>query len=431
MYPMTTEDSMSDFNLNDHVYRLLQSEPFFAALSRRIEKKVNKNIPTAGVRVNDDGYFEMVYNPDFFEPLTDKQRTGVLVHEFYHLVFEHVTGRLPDELAGVMQRQPTPAEAQKFKLWNIAADLSINYHIGADNLPENCCIPGGKMFEDMPGDKPAEWYFDKLIQKMEEQEEQGEGEPGEGDGEGGAGQDGNQPFDPDNAGQFDSHAEWGEGQANEQAQEALDIAKERLKEAMKDAAQESSSKGWGSVGASCRREIMERITSKVDWRKVMRYFVKTSQRASKRSTPKRLNRRYAYIHPGRKVNRTANIAVSIDQSGSVSDSMLAAFYGELNKLSDIATFTVVPFDTRVAEDKVFEWKKGQNHPQKRYMYGGTCFNAPTEYVNKGNFDGHIVLTDMEAPKPKASKCQRMWMTTTRCAQRPYFQTSERVIAIDE
>ena len=425
---------MSDFNLNDHVYRLLQSEPFFAALSRRIEKKVNKSIPTAGVRVNDDGYFEMVYNPDFFEPLTDKQRTGVLVHEFYHLVFEHVTGRLPDELAGVMQRQPTPAEAQKFKLWNIAADLSINYHIGADNLPENCCIPGGKMFEDMPGDKPAEWYFDKLIQKMEEQEENGNGgdsSDGDGDSSGSSGEPSGDDFDPDNAGQFDSHAEWGEGEANEQAQEALDIAKERLKEAMKDAAQESSTRGWGSVGASCRREIMERITSKVDWRKVMRYFVKTSQRASKRSTPKRLNRRYAYIHPGRKVNRTANIAVSIDQSGSVSDSMLAAFYGELNKLSDIATFTVVPFDTRVAEEKVFEWKKGQTHPQKRYMYGGTCFNAPTEYVNKGKFDGHILLTDMEAPKPKASKCQRMWMTTTRCAQRPYFQTTERVIAIDE
>jgi predicted metal-dependent peptidase len=176
---------------------------------------------------------------------------------------------------------------------------------------------------------------------------------------------------------------------------------------------------------------LERITSKVDWRKVLRYFVRTSQRASKRSTPKRLNRRYAYVHPGRKVNRTANIAVSIDQSGSVSDSMLAAFYGELNKLANIATFTVIPFDTHVPEDKVFEWKKGQAHPQKRYMYGGTCFNAPTDYVNKGKFDGHILLTDMEAPKPKASKCQRMWMTTAHHAQRPYFQTNERIIAIDE
>ena len=45
--------------------------------------------------------------------------------------------------------------------------------------------------------------------------------------------------------------------------------------------------------------------------------------------------------------------------------------------------------------------------------------------------GDIVLTDMEAPKPIPSKCQRMWMTTKACAARPYFQTKERVIAIDE
>ena len=419
---------MSDFKLNDHVYRLLQSEPFFAALSRRIEKKASSAVPTAGVRVNEDGYFEMIYNPDFFANLTDDQRTGVLIHEFYHLVFEHVTGRLPDELADIMHNpNSTRKEAHRFKLWNIAADLSINYHIGASNLPENCCIPGGKMFEDMPGDMTAEWYYDKLIQKVEEQEQNGQS-PGENDSDG-EGQ--GTSFDADSAGQFDSHDNWGEGGTNEETQQAADIAKERLKEALKDAAQSASNKGWGTVSAGCRREIMERITSKVDWRKVLRYFVKTSQRANKRSTPKRLNHRYPYIHPGRKVNRTASIAVSIDQSGSVSDSMLAAFYGELNKLSAIATFTVVPFDTRVVEESVFVWKKGQNHPQKRYVCGGTCFDAPTEYVNARKFDGHIILTDMEAPKPKRSICQRMWMTTARYAQRPYFQTSERVIGIDE
>ena len=162
---------MSDFNLNDHVYRLLQAEPFFAALSRRIDKRSSTAIPTAGVRVNEDGFFEMLYNPDFFAGLPDVQRTGVLVHEFYHLVFEHVTGRLPDELAGAMHNpNPTKEQAGKFKLWNIAADLSINYHIGAANLPESCCIPGGKMFEDMPGDMTAELYYDNLIQKVKEQQ---------------------------------------------------------------------------------------------------------------------------------------------------------------------------------------------------------------------------------------------------------------------
>jgi predicted metal-dependent peptidase len=111
--------------------------------------------------------------------------------------------------------------------------------------------------------------------------------------------------------------------------------------------------------------------------------------------------------------------------------MLAAFYGELNKLASLATFTVIPFDTKVAEDKVYVWKKGESRKRERVMYGGTDFNPPTEYVNARNFDGHIVLTDLCAPKPKASKCQRMWMTTKAYAERPYFKTNERIIAIDD
>ena len=204
-----------------------------------------------------------------------------------------------------------------------------------------------------------------------------------------------------------------------------------MKEAIKEAASDASKVGsWGTVSAECRKEIMDRISTKVDWRKVLRYFVKTSTRASKSSTVKRINRRYPYVHPGRKVQRHANIAISIDQSGSVSDAMLEAFYAELNKLSQLATFTVIPFDTAVAEDKIFIWKKGQSKKRERVLYGGTCFDAPTEYVNKNNFDGHIIITDMYAPKPKRSICQRMWMTTADMARRPYFKTSERVIAVE-
>ena len=99
------------------------------------------------------------------------------------------------------------------------------------------------------------------------------------------------------------------------------------------------------------------MTAKLDWKKVLRYFVKTSERANKTSSIKKINRRYAYIHPGKKVRRQARIAISIDQSGSVDDSMLALFYAELNKLSDIAEFTVIPFDDQVFEEKVYVWKK--------------------------------------------------------------------------
>jgi predicted metal-dependent peptidase len=435
-----TDNETKKFDLNRHTARLLMKEPFFAALSRRIDKKATTAIPTAGVRVNPaTGHFEMAYNPQFFEGLSDAHRTGVLKHEFYHLIFEHVTGRLP--------------EGGMSKKWNYATDLAINSHL-MNELPDGALLPGQGPFADMPAGKSAEWYYAKLPDaeegEGEGESEGGQGEPSDDEGEGSGGGEGQEeendssdgqgegegePQDGEGSGsgsgqgqpqEFDDHSGWGEdGTANE-------IAKQRLKEALKDAANEANKAGsWGTVGSDTRQEIMDRLTAKIDWKKVLRYFIKTSQRANKSSTVKRINRRYAYIHPGRKVNRQAKIAISIDQSGSVDNGMLAAFFSELNKLASLAEFTVIPFDTDVAEDHVFTWKKGETKKWERVACGGTCFEAPTDYVNKREFDGHIILTDLCAPKPKASKCQRMWMTTEYYAKHPYFQTNERIVAIED
>jgi len=398
------------FNLNMHTARLLMREPFFAALSRRIDKIASTAIPTAGVRVNpDSAQFELLYNPEFFAQLEDNHKLGVLKHEFYHLIFEHVTGR-------------KPADGLK-RIDNIAMDLSINCHISNElpneanpgptigKEPMKACIPGEGMFADLPSFKSYEWYLEALKKKQEEGD----------DGEGGEGGD---PFG--DADSLDDHDGFGESDGTTQ-----EIAKERLKDTLKKAAEEAEkARNWGSVSSSMRQDIMDRIATKIDWRKVLRYFVKTSQRSDKRSTPRRLNKRYPRVHPGKRVRRHAKIAISIDQSGSVDDQMLAAFFSELNKLAEIAEFTVIPFDTEVAKDKVYVWKKGQSKKTERVMCGGTCFDAPTKYVNAGNFDGHIVLTDLCAPKPVSSVCQRMWMTTKQYAARPYFQTNERIIAID-
>ena len=124
------------FDLNKHTARLLMKEPFFAALSRKIDKKASTVVPTAGVKVNQEtGQFEMVYNPEFFEGLSDEHRTGVLKHEFYHLIFEHVTGRLPE--AGMSRK------------WNFATDLAINSHLIGE-LPEGALIPGEGHFANLP-----------------------------------------------------------------------------------------------------------------------------------------------------------------------------------------------------------------------------------------------------------------------------------------
>ena len=129
------------------------------------------------------------------------------------------------------------------------------------------------------------------------------------------------------------------------------IAEERVKDFIREAAEEANktSRGWGSVPANCKKEIMDSISHKFDWKSVLRYFVKQSQKANKRSTVRKINKRYPYVHPGKKATRRAKVAIAIDQSGSVSESMLAAFFAELNSLAKLAEFTVIPFDTRVDE----------------------------------------------------------------------------------
>ena len=411
---MNAETRPDEFDLNMHTARLLMDEPFFAAVSRRIDKRASYAIPTAGVLVNpNSAQFEMLYNPDFFAKMTDDERRDVLKHEFYHVVFLHVTDRMPE---GVNR-----------KLWNIATDLAINSHLY--NLPEGGCIPGEKPFENLPRGKSAEWY-------MANMPDFGKGEngaqgAGESDAEGGSGQGSEQPGEGDSEPSggipdtLDDHDGWGNC-----SQDVKDMAKERLKEIIRKSAEEASkTSGWGTVPKNCREKIMKVLKTTIDWKKVLRYFVKTSQRADKMSSMKRINRRYPYVHAGRKTNRVAKIAISVDQSGSVDNEMLAKFFAELNKLADIAEFTVIPFDTRVDESLVYTWKKGETRKWERVMCGGTCFDAPTKYVNEHKFDGHIVLTDMCAPKPKASKCQRMWMTTERWASN-HFTTREKVIVID-
>jgi predicted metal-dependent peptidase len=396
--------SNETFDLDMHILSLLEKEPFFAAISRHVGKVASRSIPTAGVKVSSEGYYEMIYNPDFFGKMETKHRIGVLKHEFYHLVFEHVTSRLPDAEDGSGVKKMN-------KRWNIATDLAINSYL-VDELPNDPaiiqpCLAGEGPFKDLPPKMTSEWYYANLPNKG------GRDENGEGEGMG----------DP-----MDDHSGWGDGEIPEDVKQ---LAKQRLKEMMKDAADDANKKGWGTIPADMQAEIKNRIKTHVDWRSILRYFIKTSQRANKTSTVRKINKRFPYIHAGKRVERRASMAIAIDQSGSVSDEMLVKFFSALDDLSKLATFTVIPFDTRVGRDKIYEWKRGTRHATERVMCGGTCFDAPTKYVNdEGEFDGLIVLTDLQAPKPIACTVPRMWMTDEDNAHSPYFKTNERVIVID-
>ena len=394
------------FDLSFHIHRLLRKEPFFATFSRKVEKVADSSIPTAAIAFNDQTYrFMLIYNPDFFDSLTDIQKVGVIKHEFYHLILEHLTKRKTFD---------PMKEPEKWKVWNIAADLAINGYI-SDELPKAACIPGEGPFAEYVSGCTTEAYFKKLMEDKES--ESGPYEPQEGSDGG-----------EDGPATLDDHSGWPDESVGSQMPQ---IAAEKLKDMVKESVEKAEkTNNWGSVPYDMREEIQKIIKVTISPESVLRYFIKTSSKSNRVSTVRRINPRYPYIHPGRKSRKVANIAISIDQSGSVDDNMLQTFFSFLNKFASIATFTVVPFDSTVCEEAIYVWKKGETRKWERVRYGGTNFDAPTDWVNRRSFDGHIVITDMQASKPIASKCQRMWITDSRNKKYQWFQTNEKVLAID-
>ena len=402
-----TEAELAAFDLGNHLTALMWDEPFFSAMLRDVTKIETDSIPTAGVLAK-DGDIKMWWNRSFLAGLSSKQVKGLLKHEVYHLVFEHTTSR-----------KKTPHIVH-----NYATDLAINSPamIPEDELPQGGLIPGkaihidpeayakldaeakarfdrisGKI-EAFPPNMSSEWYFGQLMDDDEMVEDLTGGDKG---GEGGKPGDGV-------PGTMDDHGEWGEGMSDAEKE----LVKGKVKKAMRDAVKKCDSRGqWGSVSAEMRSELRKMCSNEVDWKSVLRAFCGMSQRANRSRTMKRINRKYPYIHSGRKVGHSANVAVYVDQSGSVDDASLALIYAELEQLSRKVTFTFIPFDSTVDTDNEIVWKKGKKQRLNRFRCGGTNFHAVAEHAeaNKHRFDGYIVCTDGEAADPGPSRMRRAWV----------------------
>jgi predicted metal-dependent peptidase len=315
-------------------------------------------------------------------------------------------------------------------MWNIATDLAINSTIPLDELPEGGLVPGKEVtfknlsalpqerqekaqelsdfIEQLPPNKASEWYMDRLRENKEVQEAIedifGQGKPGEGSAAG-----------------FDHHfdEELTDGQKA--------IADAKVKKIVKEAAERADrTNAWGSCSSEMKSEIRAMLEDVVDWKRVLHYFCGTKQKAKKSRTFKRINRKYPYIHPGRKTKRTSNIAIYIDQSGSCSDKDIALFFGALSELSKDVTFTVFHFDSDVDESSKYVWKKRQSFKTPyRTRYGGTCFSSVEKHFRKvsSDYDGYVIMTDGQATKPENCISKRCWVVLP--GQKLYFDPEKR------
>ena len=130
------------------------------------------------------------------------------------------------------------------------------------------------------------------------------------------------------------------------------------------------------------------------------------------------------------MQRTAKIAISIDQSGSVGNGELELLFAELRNLAKNTEFTIFNFDTEVDESSERVWRRGKTPGTERTRCGGTCFKAPTVHANKNKnkFDGYLILTDGEASDPGPTRLKRGWVIVP--GQKLYFDASKRDFVIN-
>ena len=161
-----------------------------------------------------------------------------------------------------------------------------------------------------------------------------------------------------------------------------------------------------------RSKLREMVSREIPWQAVLKRFCGMSRRADRASSIRRIHRKYAGIHPGAYRDYKANIAVYLDQSGSVSDSDLALFAGEMDGLAKRVTFTLFNFDTEVDLKSERELRKGKRVTLNRTRCGGTDFSCVTKHLHSPagkKFDGALILTDGYAPDPGICRKKLGWV----------------------
>ena len=398
--PVATVDdaAAAKFDMSPHIVQLMLNEPFYAAVLRGVNFTKTNDIPTAGVLAK-DGDVHMWWNPNFVAALPPKHVLGLLMHEAMHLALEHTTSRRYD-----------PHE-----IHNYAADLAINSEIPEDMLPVGGLVPG-KAFPELtveqskdmtaesiaryqrlsdfiaqlPLRESTEWYFARFMENDQIKEDV-QNSAGSG------------------MGPLDDHDGWGE-----MSDEEKELVKGKVRQAVENAVKDCDSTGrWGSVSADTRSKLRELISKEVDWRSILKRFCGVSKRGTRTTSWTRLNKKYAGLTSGVKRGYTSSIAVYIDQSGSVDNASLELAFGELRSLAKRTKFTTFHFDTSVDESSEKEWRSGKTPEAHRTRCGGTDFDCVTVHANKNKhrFDGYIIITDGEAPKPKSSRIKRGWLIT--------------------
>lgn len=421
----------SKYNIDSTLVDMMTEEPFFSAISLRVQKVMTRSVNTMAVAYFDSN-FHMLVNPDFVQRLQDANRKAeiiaVIAHEFYHVMLGHLTvgSRFTSEM--------------KQKLLNWAMDSAINsmlHHEQKRQLPGTPIIPGlrpgipldiikdpivhpkhiAAMAEPPTPLEQAvmnalpmmhvEYYYGLYLPHWTDKDENGES----------AG-------NPDGTPGTDEHDMWVEAGADPE------MIAEDVRRILEAAIKAADAKGWGSIPVSGQTMLRGMLKPEIDWREQFRDWCGTQYQANEKvHTHRKVNKRYPYQMPGSKRGRGLRAALFLDQSGSVDNESLSMLCDEIGGMSDVAAVTIIPFDSHIDTQNIIDLEQGDIPQINRTRCGGTNFQVAVDWINhednRQRFDVMWMLTDGECSKPDGACVPRCWVITP--GRKLLFETDEKVI----
>lgn len=312
---------------------------FFSALLAQLQIVWTEKHSTAAT----DGT-RLYLNKDFIESLDLQETIGLLLHETYHVVLDHINRRQSAQL--------NP------KIWNIAGDYVINGlldHMGYK-------LPTPRLLDHQYDNLSTRQVYDKIHKKQEMQD---------------------LPFEMDVMAV--------DGDAAEQAVNSV----------VKAVTQARISGDYGSVPGEVARRVEEILNPKLPWEQILLDYMVTYARED--YTWSRPSKRYwpdMYL-PSMHSEALEQITVGIDSSSSIDQRDLDAFMAEVKYIFDVLKpqkLRVMVFDTRVRDDRVFE-EGDEISDLTMHGGGGTNIHHLMKAIEKDCPEITLIFTDMEFSMP--------------------------------
>jgi len=346
---------------------LLLKASFFGNLATRL-KLVNAD-EWCGTAATDGRNF--YYNSRFIKMLRPKEIEFLFGHEVLHCVYDHFGRR--------GERDP--------QLFNIANDFCVNadlikHHVGEKITTVPCLYDpkydgmSSEEIYDILYEKADKIDIGKLLDQMIDEHLDGEGDSdGDCDGEDGK----------------------GKGRPKLTAEERQAI-KDEIKEAMLAAA--ATVDGAGNLPAGVKRLIQELTEPQMNWRELLRMQLESTIKSD--YTWMRASRKGWHmdaVMPGMKLDPMIDIAVALDASGSISETMLKDFLGEIQGIMEsfpAYRIHVVTFDTEAYNPVQYDSENLDDICDYEIKGGGgTDFDCIFNYLKANEIEPKrlVVFTD--------------------------------------